>query len=435
VIRNDVSVTEHVHGPQKEYSLYTIYHRAIPSLVDGFKPVQRKAVYTALKTCKNKLIKTIALTGYTFPLAEYHHGDVSMTNAIIAMSGQWNNNVPIFEGDGSFGSRMVPSAAEPRYTHVKMSKEFEKYFPDHDICPENDDPENPEPAYYLPVIPWVLVNGVKGSAVGFATHILPRDPSDLARACESALKGKPVEVAPTFPMFTGTVEKTEKPNQWRVNGVINRRTSTKVTITDVPVGYTRAKYIETLDTLKESKVIVNYLDKCSRKGFEFEVTLPNSAKSWSDDDVIKKLKLTTTLTENLGVIDENGLLRYFESTADLIAHFVNFRLGMYDVRYKTWMLRDQDRLFELEERQRFIRQVLSGFYDFKNMTREQVVSLMRKDSYRKEHIEKFLSLPMTSLTKDADARIETEKKTLATDIVSWKNIDIKKQFVKELKSL
>ena len=100
----DFNVTDQVNTDLREYALYTINERAIPSFVDGFKPVQRKAIYTALQTCRNKDIKTVALTGFTYPLACYHHGDNSMTNAIIGLTAEHSNNVSLLKGNGAFGS-------------------------------------------------------------------------------------------------------------------------------------------------------------------------------------------------------------------------------------------------------------------------------------------------------------------------------------------
>jgi len=64
---SEITVKAHVDGELRDYALYTIYDRAIPSMIDGLKPSQRKAVYTASKVARNKQIKTIALTGYTYP--------------------------------------------------------------------------------------------------------------------------------------------------------------------------------------------------------------------------------------------------------------------------------------------------------------------------------------------------------------------------------
>ena len=381
-----ITVSDHVANKQKEYSLYVLYRRAIPSLVDGFKTGQRKAIFTALKTCKNKSIKTLALTGYSFPISQYHHGDVSMTDAIVGMAGKWNNNVPIFTGEGSFGSRMVQKAASPRYTGVKVSKEFDNYFPDLDIVPANPDPDYPEPTFYYPTIPWVLVNGVKGIAVGFATHIAPRSPVDLAKACADYLSGKKVDtVAPTYPSFKGEVNQVG-PLSWELRGLFTRKTKTRINITEVPVGYDRAGYVAILEKLKDAKAIVNFADKCSKNGFEFDVTLPNASQKLTDEQLMKKLKLIKKITENLTMIDEDGKLIFFNTIGEVIKHFCEFRLGVYDIRYAAWIKRDEAKVKELDARQYFIRLVNDGKIPFKNFTRAQLVSHLRKLGFVKDHI-------------------------------------------------
>merc|ERR1711974_191901 len=97
--------------------------------------------------------------------------------------------------------------AAPRYIFSRVSENFEKYFKDSEVCPKNSDPDNPEPQHYLPLIPWVLVNGVKGIAVGFATDIMPRDPNDLAKVMRCLASGKTSHnpLTPKYPDFSGTV--------------------------------------------------------------------------------------------------------------------------------------------------------------------------------------------------------------------------------------
>ncbi|MBT6072286.1 MAG: DNA topoisomerase, partial [Euryarchaeota archaeon] len=160
-----MNVTQLIDNQYKDYSKYVLYSRAIPHLIDGLKPSQRKILYTALKTAKNGRIKTASLSGNTISTANYHHGDASLNEAITKMVQSHSNNISLLQGEGSFGSRLVPDAAAPRYTYVKMSDNFDKFFADTMVADRAIDPEDPEPAFYLPIIPWVLVNGVKGIAV------------------------------------------------------------------------------------------------------------------------------------------------------------------------------------------------------------------------------------------------------------------------------
>ena len=180
-----MNISELIDGKYKDYSKYVLYSRAIPHMIDGLKPSQRKILFTALKTAKNSRIKTASLSGNTISSANYHHGDASLNEAITKMVQVHSNNIPLLVGEGSFGSRLVPDAAAPRYTFVKMSANYDKYFADTMVADKSADPEDPEPEFYLPIIPWVLVNGIKGIAVGFATEIQPRNPKQISKFCKT----------------------------------------------------------------------------------------------------------------------------------------------------------------------------------------------------------------------------------------------------------
>ena len=185
-----MNITQLIDTQYKDYAKYVLYSRAIPHMIDGLKPSQRKILYTALKTAKGARIKTASLSGNVISQANYHHGDASLNEAITKMVQPFVNNVPLLRGHGSFGSRLVPEAAAARYTYVQTHTNFEQYFADTMVTETSVDPEDPEPAFYLPIIPWVLVNGIKGIAVGFATEIQPHDPKELAKLCSAHLSGK-----------------------------------------------------------------------------------------------------------------------------------------------------------------------------------------------------------------------------------------------------
>lgn len=181
------TVTNLIDNDYKDYSKYVLYSRAIPSLIDGLKPSQRKILYTATKVAKTSRIKTASLAGAVIEKANYHHGDASLNDAINKMAQTFNNNLPLLSGEGSFGSRLVQEAAAARYTFVRLNDNFNKYFVDTDILLAGEDPEDPEPRFYLPTIPWVLVNGISGIAVGFATEIQPRNPEQLQKDRKSVV--------------------------------------------------------------------------------------------------------------------------------------------------------------------------------------------------------------------------------------------------------
>jgi len=365
----------------------------------------------------------------------YHHGDVSMSGAIVALAAPHANNEPILAGEGTFGSRLVPSAASPRYTDTGLSKSFDKFFPDSEICPVNPDSEHPEPVHYLPIIPWVLVNGVKGIATGFACSILPRSTEDIAALCQDYLAGKalPKHSKPTFPMFNGEVALDKE--SWVVSGTIIRNSSTSLTITEVPVGYDREKYIAVLDKLEDAGTILSYKDECAKKGFQFSVKLPRTSKNLTNEQIISKLKLVKRYSDNITTINQHGELVIHDTVAGLIKDFCDYRLGRYDDRYTYRIGRDNTKRTELEERVRFCKLVLDGTITLKNKTKVDVMRQLTKLKFLKAHRNKFIELPIHALTKDAAKRLTDEIKKLDNDIKVWRNVDCRAQYIKELKEL
>jgi len=428
------SVKDHVNTELREYALYTLSCRALPCLIDGFKPSQRKALFTAIKVANGKSIKTAALAGAVMA-ANYHHGTDPLNEAIVGMAAPHTNLEPILEGVGSFGSRLVPHAASPRYTEVKLGKAFSKYFADNDILETSLDPENPEPKTYLPLIPWVLVNGIRGIATGFATAILPRRPEQLAQSCIEYLKTGEItsKILPTFKDFSGNISVDE--SSYVVEGTIERKTGTKLTITEIPVGIDRTKYVSILDDLVDKSVIVSYEDECSKSGFQFSIVVPRSSKNVSDADWLKKLKLVKKVSENLSMISPEGELKIYDDVNQVIKDFVDYRLTKYFVRYAYYIARDTKKRTLLAERVRFCDLVIAGTIILKDTTRAQLLSQLTKLKFSKEHREKFVELSITSLTKDSIVKIKKDISALDKSIQMCKNIDYEKQYIKELEAV
>jgi DNA topoisomerase-2 len=427
----NITISDFIDNEYKDYSKYVLYSRAIPSVIDGLKPSQRKVLYTALKEAKTNRIKTSSLAGNCISVAEYHHGPASLEDAINKMAQTFNNNLPLLEGEGSFGSRLVPEAAAARYTYVKLSKNFDKFFLDNDILPEHIDPDNPEPQYYLPILPWVLINGITGIAVGFATEIQPRHPKDVAKACISYLSGKDigkVKIPPSFPEFSGVVEQRSD-GKWYSVGVYNL-SGTKLTITELPTGYDREKYVAVLDKLQEDNKIVRYVDQCNKTGFNFEVTLPRGSKI---KDVEKTFRLSTALNENITTIVENGDLKLFDNVNEVIEYFCDFRLKQYEKRYKWYIERDTAKLQKKMMLFKFIKSVLDGKIIIKGKNKQTLKDELVASGYT--DVDSLLSIPVYRLCRDELDKLDSDMVQLKNDIEKWKTTDHRQSFIDELKGV
>ena len=132
----ETTITEFLQNQYKEYSLYTIEHRSIPSLVDGLKPTARKVLFVANNTWKTgneKSLKVFQLSGAVANQAYYHHGDSSLSGVIINMAQSFKNSLPLLEEDGQFGSLRSPEPGAARYIGTKLSKNFRLLYKDFDL--------------------------------------------------------------------------------------------------------------------------------------------------------------------------------------------------------------------------------------------------------------------------------------------------------------
>lgn len=423
----------------REFSMYTIENRAIPSVIDGFKPTQRKLVYSMINEYRGNKIKVAELGGGLAKL-NYHHGEGSAQGAAVGLASDWNNNAPVFTGHGNFGSRLVPEAAAPRYIFASLSENFKKYFVDTEVAPKSNDPENPEPAHYLPIIPWVLVNGISGIAVGFKTEILPRSIKDLTSATLECIKSpekflkadKPI--APSFPSFKGTVTQTG-PSQWKTTGIIEYAGKYIFKISELPIGYDRESYVEFLNTLLDKDMIKDYDDVCSKDGFGFEVKVSTQQKSVIDNDPIKYFKLERSHTEILTTLGYDGKLKIFESVAQLIHYFVEYRTAKFGDKIAYDIAENEASVNELELKVKFIKLVINRKVDFRTSTKQQLLDFVADNVSKEDFAKKFINIPLYECTQDEVNKLEekiAEKKTVLEQLRKTTSVELYKSRLNSL---
>lgn len=408
------NLTDIIDTEFREFSMYTIENRAIPSVIDGFKPTQRKLVYSMINEYRGNKIKVAELGGGLAKL-NYHHGEGSAQGAAVGLASDWNNNAPVFTGYGNFGSRLVPEAAAPRYIFASLSENFKKHFADTEVAPPSNDPENPEPAHYLPIIPWILVNGISGIAVGFKTEVLPRSIKSLVQATEECIKNpekflkanKPIE--PSFPSFKGTVVQTA-PNQWKTIGVVEYVGRYTFKISELPIGYDRESYVEFLNSLVDKDAIKDYDDVCSKEGFGFEVKVSTQQKSLIDADPIKYFKLERSHTEILTTLGYDGKLKIFDSVAQLIHYFVEYRTKKFGDKIKYDIDQNESEVNELELKVKFIKLVINRKVDFRTSTKQQLLDFVATNVSKEEFAKKFINIPLYECTQDEVNKLEEKIK-------------------------
>jgi len=437
------SITEFLSNEYKEFALYSIEGRAIPSVIDGFKPTQRKIIHIAnlvWKTGSEKNLKVFQLSGKVASDAFYHHGDMSLSNAIINLAQKFKNNAPLLEEDGQFGSLRSPQAGAPRYIGTKLSANFRLIYKDFELLEyKEEEGEIIEPKYFLPIIPTVLINGGSGIAVGFASNILNRDIKEIIDVCVKYLNGKKVTtVKPSLIGFTGTyTQDTENNKKWYIRGKFERINSSTVKITELPPSMTYEKYEEILDKLVENKDIVSYEDNC-KDNIDYTIKFTRvGLEILSDDKLFNLLKLVESETENFNTLDEYGKLKIFESVDDIIQYFVDFRLKYYQVRKDHQLDKMQHELKVLGNRGKFIKAILDGKIVVNNKSKDEIVSQI--ESIAIEMIDGsydyLLRMPIYSLTKEIFEKLKEDFSNKKDEIEKLKLVDPKDMYLEDLSEL
>lgn len=388
----------------KDYAMYVLENRAIPSYVDGLKPTSRKILYSMLKHFKGKKTKVAELGSSITSVANYHHGEASAMGAVVTLTASWNNNVPLFRSYGNFGSRLINEAAAPRYIFCDLNPDFYKYFADFSVCEKNSDLDNPEPQQYLPIIPWILVNGIEGIAVGFACKYMPHDPKDIAKACLKAVNGSlnyDEQIPVTLPGFKGTILQ-DGPDRIITRGLVEKSGKNKWTITEVPWGNDREKFFNSLDKMMENGKIVEFEDNCDNTGFNFTIKLDQTQNKECESDPIAYFKLEKPFTENYTALDEDGKLILFNNKNEIIERFVKFRIKKVEDRLAKDISELSSEILFLEAKSKFILDVIHGNIDFLKTKKSDLIEHCTLSySVEKESAEKIVSTPIYNMTTDA----------------------------------
>ena len=406
--KNVASVKELINTDYKDYAMYVLEHRAIPSVIDGFKTVQRKLFYAMLKN-GNKKIKCAEIAG-TLASYGYAHGETSAQDAIVGMAQSWNNNIPVFSPHGNFGTRLIQKAAASRYIYVSPNSLVERIFSDEDVLVENKDPDDCEAHHYLPSIPWVLLNGTEGVAVGFACRYLPRAPSDLIKACKEYISTGSVknDLTPSFPGFTGSIKKIED-GKFSTIGVIEKGLRNSYIIKDLPWTFDREKYFSILVEMQESKKISSFEDHCDKSGFNFIVKLDPEQRESAEKDLIKYFKLAKIHTENYTSLDEFGKLKIFNHVNEIIAYFCDYRIKKKKQQLDFDIGKIQSEIDFLKAKELFIRSVIDvGVAEVSKWKSEKFKQWIKDLVQKEDYVSSLSRTPIYSFTQDEIDSLDQE---------------------------
>jgi DNA gyrase/topoisomerase IV subunit A len=403
------SVTQYLNQDYREYAVYVVEERAIPSVIDGFKPTQRKVIFVADKVWRNgseKPLKIFQLAGKVASDAHYHHGDGSLNGAIVGMAQKFKNSMPVLEEIGQFGSLRSPEAGAPRYISTKLHKNFRLLYMDFELLtPRYEEGNEIEPKYFLPIIPTVLLNGGSGIAVGFATNILNRNPVDLIDACIKELDSKSYkEPAPWYYGFGGKcIKDPENPMSWFFRGSYEVKNTSTIEVTELPPSVTYEKFDSHLTALEETRRITSYDNNCKADINYVLKFRREDLKVLQDSGRLEKtIKMEEKQSENFTVLDENGDLKIFNNSIEIIQYFVKFRLTYYIKRKEFLINKLQEELLLLSNKARFIKMIIDGKLKINNVPRKQIILALETGDFDEINgsYNYLLGLPIHTLTKE-----------------------------------
>lgn len=437
------NVSDFLNTEVKEYSMDVIENRAIPSVIDGLKPTARKSVYIAdkiWKTGSEKPMKVFQFVGKMAADAYYHHGDASANSVVTGMGQSFKNSLPLLEGIGQYGTLRSTSAGAPRYISTKLSKNFRLLYKDFELI-ENQIDEGVvvEPKFFLPVVPTVIINGSSGIAVGFASNILNRNPKDVVQACIDHLNGKKIkELKPWFAEFSGSWSRDkENPNKWYAKGIYELG-KCNVHVTELPPDWTFEKYESYLDGLVDKKTIKDY-DNNSSSVVDYDLKFKkDELQALVDKDKLENLlKITSSFTENLTTLDENGKLKIFDCAEDIVKYFVDFRLGYYQKRKDYLLDKYNKELKELCLRAKFIKAIIDKKLVVNNVKKDIIIGWLEDNKFDKidGSYNYLLNMPIWSLTKERFDDLMEKAKQKKLQIEETEKLEPKEMYLGDLQEL
>ena len=229
-----------------EYASYVVRDRAIPDLIDGFKPVQRRIMHTLFEMDDGRMMKVANVVGATM---KYHpHGDSSIYEALVNLA-----NAELFiDKGGNFGNFLTgDGAAAARYIECRL-KPFAKkvlYNPEITEYVNSYDGRNKEPVVFPAKIPVVVIQGTMGIAVGMSTSILPHNIFEVLEAEKKALRGEKFTIYPDFPGggIMDVSEYNDGMGKIAVRARLNASDPKKLIIEELPYGVTSDAMIASIE--------------------------------------------------------------------------------------------------------------------------------------------------------------------------------------------
>lgn len=421
-----------------DYSMYVILDRALPSITDGLKPVQRRIIYAMSELglragAKHK--KSARTVGDV--LGKFHpHGDSACYEAMVLMAQDFSYRYPLIDGQGNWGSQDDPkSFAAMRYTEARLTAFAGLLLGELgqgtvDWTP-NFDGTLEEPARLPARVPHVLLNGVSGIAVGMATDIPPHNLREVINACVTLLDNPEATLAdlmksvkgPDYPTEAEIITPRSELRQIYKTGLGSLRQRARykqesggIVITALPFQVSGAKVLDQIAQQMQAKKLPLVEDLRDESDHEHAIRLVIVPRSPQADahELMKHLFATTDLERsyrvNMNIIGLDGKPR----VRDLKSLLVEW------LEYRTQVVRRrlEFRLDKINTRLRLLQGYLIAYLNL-----DEVIEIIRREEQPKlelmkrfkltdEQTEAILELKLRHLAKLEEMKIRGEEKEL-----------------------
>ncbi len=431
-----------------DYASYVILERAVPSLFDGFKPVQRRILHSMKELDDGRYNKVANIIGNTM---KYHpHGDASIGDALVQLGqkdllidcqGNWGNTLT---GDGAAAPRYIEARLSKFASHVVFNPKTTKWLLSYDG--RNKEPDD------LPVkFPILLAQGAEGIAVGMACKILPHNFIELIDQSINHLRGKKVEIFPDFP--NGGMADFSNYNDGLRGGKVRVRAKIKkvdnktLMINEIPFGSNTTNLIESIIKANDKgKIKVKKIEDNTAAEAEIIIHL---APGVSPDRTIDALYAFTdceiSISPNASVIDGNTprfmgaseiLRANTDNTLALLKRELEIRL---EELHSQWHFSTLEKLFIREEmyiefklysnKEGLFKYMYDRFKPFRKLLLRDIID---------EDLQRLTQIPMIRITRfdsdkadDVIAKLEAEMEEVKNHLANL--IDYAVEYFKDLK--
>lgn len=421
-----LGITDFIHKDLINFSLADL-KRSIAHLCDGFKPSQRKVIYTCLKKNITKDIKVAQLAAVASEFTSYHHGEVSMADTIVKLAQDYvaSNNMNFLSPKGQFGTRLMggKDASQTRYIFTHLSPSTRKVFDSTDDPVLNyldDDGNMIEPEYYVPILPTILVNGSEGIGTGFSCYVPPYNPDDIKANITRCLEGKDlVAMTPWFKGFKGSVGKNSD-DSWVAVGTYEYKKN-NIVITELPPGKWTQDFKEFLDSMAEKGTISSYKNNSTTEEVNFEIS------GYDGTDPIKDFKLSKTIhTSNMHLFHPTKGIRKYASPEDILVDFIEIRVDFYKKR-KAHLLKTMEHDMQvISNKSRFIQMVVDDEITIFRQKKAAIESNLVKHKFDKmdESYDYLLNIKTYQYTEEAIAKLDAEVEDIKKRLDSTRNTNV-----------